>query len=390
MINPKSTSADKKRIVGIAFIVIVSVILLIQSYGKAYRDSGYDFTSYIYASRLLSVNQNPYDPASSVTSQIDYPKPSFPYIYPLTLAFLMTPLSYIPYSVAISIWFFAGLFSLLFTIYILSKRETNGTGGYWKRTDISIVSALAILLLFNIVQNNFLNGQLNFIILLLSVLSYDYCSRGKKFTAAFVLALAISLKLTPVIFLLYFLLKKEYKLFLYSTAMIPLLLLLPYLLIGNNITAFYAYYANNFLFEPGQNLNFLLSIFNNVYGRIAVIIALLLILISITLFYGKYRSRIIQNNVFSIYCLFLLLLTPKLQTHTLIFIMPAVVIFLMQVSDSFKELKKLPIILAAFSLIVFYISRSVDIFNLVYLTIFILMISLVLNLHVLKRYQAVQ
>ena len=390
MINPKSTSADKKRIVGIAFIVIVSVILLIQSYGKAYRDSGYDFTSYIYASRLLSVNQNPYDPASSVTSQIDYPKPSFPYIYPLTLAFLMTPLSYIPYSVAISIWFFAGLFSLLFTIYILSKRETNGTGGYWKRTDISIVSALAILLLFNIVQNNFLNGQLNFIILLLSVLSYDYCSRGKKFSAAFVLALAVSLKLTPVIFLLYFLLKKEYKLFIYGTAMIPLLLLLPYLMIGNNITAFYAYYANNFLFEPGQNLNFLLSIFNNVYGRIAVIIALLLILISITLLYGKNRSRIIQNNVFSIYCLFLLLFTPKLQTHTLIFIMPAVVIFLMQVSDSFKELKKLPIILAAFSLIVFYISRSVDVFNLVYLTIFILLISLVLNLHVLKRYQAVQ
>ena len=390
MINPKSTSADKKRIVGIAFIVIVSVILLIQSYGKAYRDSGYDFTSYIYASKLLSEDQNPYDPTSSVASQIDYPKPSFPYIYPLTLAFLMTPLSYIPYSVAISIWFFAGLFSLLFTIYLLTKRETNETGGYRKRTDISIVSSLAILLLFNIVQNNFLNGQLNFIILLLSVLSYDYCSRGKKFTAAFVLALAVSLKLTPVIFLLYFLLKKEYKLFLYSTAMIPLLLLLPYLLIGNNITAFYSYYANNFLFEPGQNLNFLLSIFNNVYGRIAVIIALLLILISITLLYGKYRSRIIQNNVFSVYCLFLLLLTPKLQTHTLIFIMPAVVIFLMQVSDSFKELKKLPIFLAAFSLIVFYISRSVDIFNLVYLTIFILLISLVLNLHVLKRYQAVQ
>jgi len=390
MINPKSTSADKKRIVGIAFIVIVSVILLIQSYGKAYRDSGYDFTSYIYASRLLSEDQNPYDPISSVASQIDYPKPSFPYIYPLTLAFLMTPLSYIPYSVAISIWFFAGLFSLLFTIYLLTKRETNETGGYRKRTDISIVSALAILLLFNIVQNNFLNGQLNFIILLLSVLSYDYCSRGKKFTAAFVLALAVSLKLTPVIFLLYFLLKKEYKLFLYSTAMIPLLLLLPYFLIGNNITAFYAYYAYNFLFEPGQNLNFLLSIFNNVYGRIAVIIAMLLILISITLLYGKNRSRIIQNNVFSIYCLFLLLLTPKLQTHTMIFIMPAVVTFLMQVSDSFKELKKLPIILAAFSLIVFYISRSVDIFNLVYLTIFILLISLVLNLHVLKRYQAVQ
>ena len=335
-------------------------------------------------------DRNPYDPTSSVASQIDYPKPSFPYIYPLTLAFLMTPLSYIPYSVAISIWFFAGLFSLLFTIYLLTKRETNETGGYRKRTDISIVSSLAILLLFNIVQNNFLNGQLNFIILLLSVLSYDYCSRGKKFTAAFVLALAVSLKLTPVIFLLYFLLKKEYKLFLYSTAMIPLLLLLPYLLIGNNITAFYSYYANNFLFEPGQNLNFLLSIFNNVYGRIAVIIALLLILISITLLYGKYRSRIIQNNVFSVYCLFLLLLTPKLQTHTLIFIMPAVVIFLMQVSDSFKELKKLPIFLAAFSLIVFYISRSVDIFNLVYLTIFILLISLVLNLHVLKRYQAVQ
>ncbi|MBL8015926.1 MAG: DUF2029 domain-containing protein, partial [Ignavibacteria bacterium] len=259
-----------------------------------------------------------------------------------------------------------------------------------KQTDVSFISALAILLLFNIVQNNFLNGQLNFIILFLSVLSYDYCSRGKKFKAAFVLALAVSLKLTPVIFLLYFMLKKEYKLFLYSTIMIPLLLLLPYLLIGNNITAFYVYYANNFLLEPGQNLNFLLSIFNNVYGRIAVIVTLLLILISITLFYGKYRSLAIQQNVFSIYCLFLLLLTPKLQTHTLIFIMPAVVIFLMQVSDSFKELKKPPIILAALSLIIFYFSRSVDIFYLAYLTIIILLISLVLNLQVLKRYQAVQ
>lgn len=390
MISSKNIFDDKKRIVAIAFIAIVSVILLIQSYGKAYRDSGYDFTSYIYASRLLSENQNPYDPASTVASQTDYPKPSFPYIYPLTLAFLMIPLSFIPYYLAISIWFFAGLFSLLSTIYLLSKRERNETAENRKRTDLSILSALAILLLFNIVQNNFLNGQLNFIILFLSVLSYEYGSRGQKFKAAFVLALAVSLKLTPVIFLVYFLLKKEYRLFVYSTAMIPLLLLLPYLLVGSDIISLYSYYANSFLLQPGENLNFLLSFFSNIYERIAVIIAMLLILTSISFLYGKNRSRLIQNNVFSIYCLFLLLFTPKLQTHTLIFILPAVTIYLMQVTDSFKELKKLPSILAAFSLVVFYLSRSVDIFNLVYLTIFSLAISLVLNLHAFKRAQAVQ
>lgn len=386
MLDLKNIFADKKSIAAVVFIAVVSVILLIQSYGKATRDSGYDFTSYIYASALLAEQQNPYDPGAVLKKKTDYPKPPFPYIYPLTAAFLLTPFNYIPYQVSVVIWFIGGLISLLVTIHVLSNSASKDKSFFHKRTGFPVFSALIILLLINIIQNNFLNGQINFVILLLLVLCYRSYAKGSSITAAFLLALAVSIKLTPALFLLYFLINREYKLVLFSLIFIPVLILLPYLAAGNKIWEFYFYYYSHFLVEPGQNQNSLLGIAGSAYAKFALLTFIIAMLAFFSLFYRKNRAGLNELNIFSVYFLFLLLLTPKLQTHTLVFILPAFQLFLIQVMDYHKKLKKAYIyILPPAALSVFYVSRATDAFNLVYLTIIILLIYLLLNLNSLRH-----
>lgn len=387
MLKLKNIFKTRNQAVSLIFIIIVSVILLIQSYGKAYRDSGYDFTSYIYSSKLLSEQQNPYDNSKNVQAHLDYPKPSFPYIYPLTFAFIMTPFNYFPYYLSISIWFFAGLICLMHTIKILLISAETENEYFRVKPEFTIVSALLMLFLFNITQNNFLNGQLNFILLYLVTLSYYMDTKGKIFLPALTLAFAVSIKLTPVIFLIYFLVNKKYKLVIYSIIMTVILLFIPYVLIGDKIISFYNYYLSNFLFNPEENLNFILNTFGNVYLSPVTVLILLLILILVNLLYQKYKTGFIQLHLFSFYCVFLLLLTPKLQTHTLIFVLPAfemIILLILYIHRKFN-LRYLYILLAAL-LIILYISKPLDMFNLLYFFILILLITIVLNINNIRKY----
>ena len=63
----------------------LGVVLLFQAFRMAYRDEGYDFTSYLLVARALRDGGNPY--------QVAMP---FPYLYPLFLAFALMPLTFVP------------------------------------------------------------------------------------------------------------------------------------------------------------------------------------------------------------------------------------------------------------------------------------------------------
>ena len=88
------TSKQNYRKGIVVLTIVVGTILLIQTFHKAYRVQGYDFTSYLLSAEALLQQKNPYT-LDTV----------FPYIYPLFLAFTLIPLSVIPYGAANLIWF---------------------------------------------------------------------------------------------------------------------------------------------------------------------------------------------------------------------------------------------------------------------------------------------
>src|SRR5262245_48455862 len=73
------------------------VVFLGQTYTRAHRSYGYDFASYLASASALVDGGDPYHTASR-----------FPYIYPLFLAFVLVPLTKVPYDVAVALWFAAG------------------------------------------------------------------------------------------------------------------------------------------------------------------------------------------------------------------------------------------------------------------------------------------
>src|SRR3954467_250331 len=75
----------KDRLAWVAAAIVLTGVLLIQAETKALRPIGNDFTSYLDAARALAHGHNPY-----LASE------RFPYSYPLTLAWLLIPVSYLP------------------------------------------------------------------------------------------------------------------------------------------------------------------------------------------------------------------------------------------------------------------------------------------------------
>lgn len=94
---------------------MVLVILLVQTMHKAYRTVAYDFTSYLLSSEALFEGKNPY-----VTGTL------FPYIYTLFLAFVLTPMTVLPYWLANLCWFTVSGTGLLLSFLVIAQ-EADGS-----------------------------------------------------------------------------------------------------------------------------------------------------------------------------------------------------------------------------------------------------------------------
>lgn len=94
------------------------------------------------------------------------------------------------------------------------------------------VALLAFLASANFIVADFQHGNTN-VFVAAAVVGHCYAwRRGHDFLAGVVLALAICLKLTPALFVLYWLWQREWKLLAYTFVALPLLILGPALLVG--------------------------------------------------------------------------------------------------------------------------------------------------------------
>jgi hypothetical protein len=327
---------ESKTLQNILILLFISVIVIfcIQMYSKAYRPDGNDFTSYLLSAKALLNGGNPYDTGSP-----------FVYIYPLFLAFVLIPLSFLPYGLAVLLWYLLNLSALIVSCDILIDYLFKQWGLKKERVLLPPV-IIMLLLMSEIIQNHLLNGQVNFIVVALVVLFFKYfhCQNKKRWLAALFLAMSISIKLVPLILIGYVLFRKDIKFLLGTVVFTSLLAFLPYILAGDKTISYYSYYFHNFLLKKITTTSkdffsgpfsysfhhFLSSIFPSLKNFFWVQgFSILAVLTPITVVeIRRIRKGYPGQNIwiFNLYLVAVLLITPISEMHHLAFYIPVVVV----------------------------------------------------------------
>lgn len=206
------------------------VFLAVQALAATCAGDGNDLASYCLSSRTLMQGGNPYATGSP-----------FPYIYPLFLLLLITPLAILSCPATALIWALACLTALAGALVII---------GRYPSTRLPAATLVALCLVyFDVIQNNVVNGQVNFLVLLLCATGFHFSRRERDLPTAMAFGAAAAIKLTPLILLLYLAARRRW---LAAGAMLGFFLLfclLPGLVSGVDIVHLYGEYGRGFLAE---------------------------------------------------------------------------------------------------------------------------------------------
>ncbi len=175
----------KNRLLVLACILTVCIYLLIEAKGTG------DFFIYISASSDLFHNKNIYT---------ELYEQWFHYYYSLLFAILIFPLSYLPLYFAQLIWLALNAFFLYRIIKIIA--------GYFDVSSFTlrqkqILFAICLVFGLKIILDNFHFKQITICILYLALEGIRLISSGNKIVGALCIALAINIKLLPIVLLPY-------------------------------------------------------------------------------------------------------------------------------------------------------------------------------------------
>src|SRR5262245_19054869 len=263
-----SSSDALKRLrqpLAIGWAAVLCAVLLAQTYARAQRPNGIDLTSYLLSADVLFHGGSPYV----------LPTP-FPYVYPATLAFLLIPLTLVPAVVAVLVWFTLNVAAVVWSVRAIVLRVRPDAGA----AEVAPFLAVFFTLFFTIAQSNLRNGQVNFIVLALCVLStlrlhpatrqlfstgggapppprtdadgaqqtardgrrrlqYDFDAPGDQGNSALCWSLAVAIKMMPLILTPYFMLRRSWRWIVISITFIALWCLLPAVFVGKRIVEIY-------------------------------------------------------------------------------------------------------------------------------------------------------
>ncbi len=158
------------------------------------------------------------------------------YYYSVLFATLIHPLAYVEPAISKSIWMLFNIF-LLFRIWKLCSHFlpiTNFTSAVK-----TLFGFLLFLFCLRFIKGNLHLGQMTIVMLALSIESVYQAQRKQLVFAALLLALAINIKLLPVVLIPYFVYRAQWRLVVYNLLFIALMYWLPALWLG--------YGSNNFL-----------------------------------------------------------------------------------------------------------------------------------------------
>jgi hypothetical protein len=228
-------AGKKVRTAAYIALAIMLGFFLIQITNSAVRSRTIDFTTYVTSAKALLNGHMPYDTGKG-----------YPFVYPVFFAFLFIPFTVLPYAVSDLLWYFLGLLAFYYSIFIMVEKAKPMLGIKDKKQAYVPLIFLAVLFL-PFLQHNFVNGESNAFILLFTVLFFKYYHEDKILSSAFFLALGVSIKLVPLIFVVFLLYRRRFDYFFLTLAFIAALLLSPALIAGSKIFDYYRYYWDNFI-----------------------------------------------------------------------------------------------------------------------------------------------
>lgn len=233
------------------FKVILLILLILALTFEVIRDAltkNGDFGGYIYVGNLVMDGLNIYtDPLINT--------------WPPFFAILTVPLSifdnFNPYLCRFT-WLFLSVVAMVQIISITTRLILHKELSFSifkvkdkiSQTDIQITHWLIlvpVLITLRYLLDNLSNIQINVFILLLTTLSIFFFSKGKNRIAALFLALGISIKVYPIFLFLYFVVKREYSIVLFTLLFCVVFACVPFLVFGYDQTLVYYefWYHNN-------------------------------------------------------------------------------------------------------------------------------------------------
>lgn len=190
----------KKIIIGLALVFLIGLGVYVT--WRTHNGST-DFDTYYYAGKDFLSGRSIYTPHAGVS----------PYIYPPFFAALMAPLTVFSLEMAAALWYAMNIAFIFLTLFICARMVS--AGGHIKTAYGSVpltAKILFIITLSALFLDNISMLQVNILLALLVLLGIYFFTADNDRAAGLFLAMAISIKITPVIFLLYFILKRRFKL----------------------------------------------------------------------------------------------------------------------------------------------------------------------------------
>lgn len=213
------------------FTILLLLLLLVQSIGRASNKS--DFQDYYNASKLFFDKKDLYNLESIQTLKEEIKLEDLfklenlkkleslkgnvgTYIYPPLFAFLLIPFGMLSYPTAATIFTIINFSCLLASLFLITKLIS------FKHT-FSILF-FTLLINYRYLESHVSNNQVALILILLILMSVYIQNNA---IAGLLLSLAILIKLTPAIFLFYFLYKRQFARFGYTLLFSVLWIFLP-------------------------------------------------------------------------------------------------------------------------------------------------------------------
>jgi hypothetical protein len=302
--------------------IVLAAVLLVQAETKALRSIGNDFTAYLEAAGALAAGANPYHVA-----------PMFPYSYPLTLAWWLIPLRLVPIWIAAAVWFSISAFA--YWRMVTHSASTDGDGV--ARCEAMAIAVIVAIALLQVVQNELLNGQVNLVVCALSLAAVVSSQRGRALPAAVLWGAGVSLKLFPLILGPWFLLRRKWVELVLGGIVAVVLALVPVAWTGADALRWTSEYlikisggqAGSIGAKDFIDLNLARAIGR--YSGLAdtprwLPVAAALVLVGWAMFRDWQRGLHHGVRAAAGYLALVVLLSPKSETHHMIFTIPAVIV----------------------------------------------------------------
>ena len=236
------------------------------------------------------------------------------YNYPPAATLFFYPFSLLPINTAEFIFTGLSLLSLPLSILLLYKLAQPKFSLYW------LIPIAYLLLRFSPARLTITLGQINLIVLLLILLTYNW---RKSWLGGITLGLSFILKFTPAFLLLFFILKKQWRVVLGFFYTVTLLHILAILVFGWDLTAYYyAQVLPRIIFTP--QLTYMNQSLTALLGRLGLFSIFPKLIIVLPLIYLAARKKL----NFATYSLFILIMTVFIPTfawqHHYVFLIPAI------------------------------------------------------------------